>query len=155
MKKKLKIALGIILALLCVFVIVCYCVWKEQTLEVFEHIKYYINQPLPIIGVSTIVVCIFIYKCFVGTKYGKKALAQLQEEKEHALTELKQKEIDLKVYAARCELQLNRYQEKIEEYKSYVLELAKLSRNIKAQDIVEKLEETNHGENQDSETTEE
>ena len=155
MKKGLKIALGVVLGVLCLFVILAYAIWKEQTLEVFETIKYYINQPLPIIGVSTLVVCIFVYKCFVSTKYGKKAIKDLQEEKDKMLEELKQKETDLKVLEQKYTYKLNEYQEQIDQMKGIIIELCGYSRNIKAHELANKLGGANNGESQVSEITEE
>lgn len=155
MKKGLKIALISILCALCLFVVIAYAVWSEKTLEVFEIIKYYINQPLPIIGVSTLVVCIFAYKCFVSTKYGKKAIKNLQEEKEKMLEEIKQKEIDLKSLETRYTNKLNAYQQEIDQMKGIIIELCGYSRNVKAHELAKKLGGAENGESQDSEITEE
>ena len=80
MKKALKIIVISLLVALAIFSIVAYILWKDQTTYIFECIIDFINKPLPIIGVSIAIIGLFVFKCFVATRYGKKAINEYKEE---------------------------------------------------------------------------
>lgn len=80
MNKKLKNALIIIGVVLFVALITLYVIFPNEFKYTLTLIKDFVNQPLPIVGVSLITVLIFVWRCFVASKYGKKALNELREE---------------------------------------------------------------------------
>ena len=95
------IALG-----LCYFVII-----PEQTKEWMTWAWDLLNQPLPIVGVSSLVVAFFLWKIFVSSSFGKKKynelknklaalvelLSQSDEERKKAEEELRKLEAKYKV----------------------------------------------------------
>lgn len=80
MNKKLKNALIIIGVVLFVALITLYVIFPNEFKDTLALIKDFVNQPLPIVGVSLVTVFIFVWRCFVASKYGKKALNELREE---------------------------------------------------------------------------
>lgn len=79
MKKALKI-IGIILLLACVVAsCVFYIVLPNETIEFFTNVYDILNRPLPIVGVTTLAVLIFVWKIVFATRYGKKALEKVEQ----------------------------------------------------------------------------
>ena len=146
MKKALKISLFVLLALTGIFSIVAYILWKEQTTYIFECIIDFINRPLPIIGVSIAIIGAFVFKCFIASKYGKKALAEYQKALDECKAELKDKEIEIgnglkEIYTEFKELGIE--QDKIKEVLEKSLEMSK---NIKIQALANELKGETYGE---------
>ena len=131
MKKALKIICLSLVGVALVVAIIGYIFWKEQTIQVFDLIIDYINRPLPIVGVSSIIVAAFLYKCFVSTKYGKKALNELKYEKDKAFEELEQKKELLNQKEEEIKALVNAHQSEIDYIKNYLVEFCKLSNNVK------------------------
>ena len=140
MKKALKIICLSLIGVALVVAIIGYIFWKEQTIQVFDLIVDYINRPLPIVGVSSIIVAAFLYKCFVSTKYGKKALNELLNEKDKAFEELEQKKELLNQKEEEIKALVNAHQSEIDYIKNYLVEFCKLSNNVKVKELGEKLE---------------
>lgn len=140
MKKALKIICLSLVGVALVVAIIGYIFWKEQTIQVFDLIVDYINRPLPIVGVSSIIVAAFLYKCFVSTKYGKKALNELLNEKDKAFEELEQKKELLNKKEEEIKALVNAHQSEIDYIKNYLVEFCKLSNNVKVKELGEKLE---------------
>lgn len=140
MKKALKIICLSLIGVALVVAIIGYIFWKEQTIQVFDLIVDYINRPLPIVGVSSIIVAAFLYKCFVSTKYGKKALNELLNEKDKAFEELEQKKELLNKKEEEIKALVNAHQSEIDYIKNYLVEFCKLSNNVKVKELGEKLE---------------
>ena len=79
MKKTLKI-IGIVLAvLLGIAVFVLRVVFPNEMSAIFDQIWAWLNQPLPIVGVSSIVFGFTIWKIFISTSFGKKCVAELEK----------------------------------------------------------------------------
>lgn len=79
MKKTLKI-IGIVLAvLLGIAVLVLRIVFPNEMSAIFDQIWAWLNQPLPIVGVSSIVFGFTIWKIFISTSFGKKCVAELEK----------------------------------------------------------------------------
>ena len=139
MKKALKIIVISLFVALAIFSVVAYILWKEQTTYIFECIIDFINRPLPIIGVSIAIIGLFVFKCFVATRYGKKAINEYKEENRVLKEQLKETE---KKCFELCEQQdyaiksiCNDY-EKLEEV---VLKSLELSKNIKVKELAKTL----------------
>ena len=140
MKKALKIICLSLIGVALVVAIIGYIFWKEQTIQVFDLIVDYINRPLPIVGVSSIIVAAFLYKCFVSTKYGKKALNELLNEKDKAFEELEEKNKLLNQKEDEIKALVNAHQSEIDYLKNYLVEFCKMSNNVKVKELGEKLE---------------
>lgn len=165
MKKFMKVA-KIILVVLTIIVgillIVGYIWFKDNTIAILNSIKDFVNQPLPIIGVSSVVLCVFLYKVFIATKYGKKAISDIVSEKNKTISDIQAKESDLKEIEYKVD---NKLQEQdtnintsISEIKAYLVELCGYSRNIKAKELATRIEQgesENGKENQDSQAIKE
>lgn len=75
LEKALKIILLSIVGLLAIAIAVVYITDKDLALKWFNAIKVFLNQPLPIIGITTGAVLIFLWKLIITTNYGKKKIA--------------------------------------------------------------------------------
>lgn len=96
-KKVTMIALIAVAAIVLGFVIVYWAVnGKEETIAFFERVKDFINQPLPIIGISFVTAAIIIFKFVSMSSWGKKALA----EQERKFEELKKQQEEERAKAA-------------------------------------------------------
>lgn len=140
MKKALKIICLSLVGLVFIASIVGFIFWKEQTIQIYDIVIDYINRPLPIVGVSSVIIAAFLYKCFVSTKYGKKALAQLQDEKENAFIELNKQKQLLEDKEEEIKALVNAHQSEIDFLKDYIVEFCKLSNNIKIKELGDKIE---------------
>lgn len=156
MKKVFKIITFTLLALCGIAYLLCYIFLKEQTTYFTECLIDFINRPLPIIGVSTLVVLAFVYKCFVATKYGKKAISEFKEENDQLRQEIEQQAQLLKTYEEMSKIALNQAKNDIDEIKEYIIKGFELSKNIKVKEIANKLRGVEYEEttNSDTETKE-
>lgn len=146
MKKALKISIIALLVSLGIFSVIAYILWKEQTTYIFECIIDFINRPLPIIGVSIAIIGVFVFKCFVASKYGKKALKEYQKALDETKQEFADKEKELKEFKIYLQAELERYgltQDKIKEVLEKSLEMSK---NIKIQALANELKGETYGE---------
>lgn len=82
MNKVLKNVLIITCVILFAIGISLYIIFPTEFKDTLALIKDFVNQPLPIVGVSLVTILIFIWRCFVASKYGKKALNELRKENE-------------------------------------------------------------------------
>lgn len=142
MKKALKITGICLLALGCLAYLLCYIFLKEQTTYFTECVIDFINRPLPIIGVSLVVVFIFVYKIVIATRFGKKALNQYQNELNKTQRELEEYKLSIKEEIALYQAKIEEYKQYGEQYKAYIVELCELSRNIKVKQLGEKIKES-------------
>ena len=100
MSKKKKIIysiLGSIIGTCGIAVLVFYCVNKEQTVKVIMDCWTWINQPLPLIGISALAVLGILIKLFSMTSFGKKAVNEMKKENSQLrqeIQEFKLKEIE-------------------------------------------------------------
>ena len=80
MKSNIKKVLSIILIVLLISIfisfIVIYFVDKALADSILDSVIKFVNQPLPIIGVTAGAILLFIWKVIVTTNYGKKKLEQ-------------------------------------------------------------------------------
>lgn len=137
MNKKLKIALYIIVGVLALTSIVCYIFWTEQTTYIFECIIDFINRPLPIVGVSSVIVLGFVYKIFVSTKYGKNALKELNDDKDKFFAAAEQYKADLKEQEELTKALVNAHQQEIDLLKDYLIQVCENSTNVKLKELAE------------------
>lgn len=134
----------IVLAVLCgVALLVGYIWFKDNTIEIINNIKDFVNQPLPIIGVSIVGVGLFLYEIIVRLQYGKRALNNVKVEYENKLHALEDKETKIKEIADEVSCKLNDQDLDIEALKGYIVELCNFSRNIKAHELGELIERGN------------
>ena len=146
MKKALKISLIVLLALTGIFSIVAYILWKEQTTYIFECIIDFINRPLPIIGVSIAIIGAFVFKCFIASKYGKKALAEYQKALDECKEDFEKEKNDLATTITDIYNFVNNANCDLSELKSVVIKSLEMSKNIKIQALANELKGETYGE---------
>ena len=155
MKKALKITGICLLALGCLAYLLCYIFLKEQTTYFTECVIDFINRPLPIIGVSLVVVFIFVYKCVVATRFGKKAIADYQNKLDKAQKEWEQEKLSMKEEIALYKAKIDEYKQYGKQVKDYFVEFCELSHNVKVKQLGEKIKESAYEETIKCDTKEE
>lgn len=137
MKKFYNVLKAILISLLVVVgiaVVIGYIFWQQQTKEILDMVVNFVNKPLPIVGVSLVVVFMFVYKCFVTAKYGKSEINELKDKYEATKTQVYEKEVELKEKEDEIKALVNAHQSEIDlllQYVSYLYE------NNKNQDVRE------------------
>lgn len=159
MRKFIKVVeiIVIVLAVLCgAALIIGYAFFKDYTIEILTSIKDFINQPLPIVGVSILGLGLLLYEVVIRFNFGRRAIAKIIEEKDKELNLLKEKQEDIeeiKNYV--CKI-LDIQNADIEETKAYLIELCNYSKNVKAKELAHKISGgVNNGEKQDGDTIKE
>ena len=79
MKKAIKIIGIIALIVASIVCTILYCVFPNETQEYIRNFWSFINTPLPIIGLSLVVIGGFTLKALSMTSWGKRALNELRE----------------------------------------------------------------------------
>ena len=122
--------------------IVCYLVNPAMTQSFFNYVLDLLNRPLPIIGVTTLAILVFIWKVIIATNYGKAKLAKYDQ---------KQKELEeqYKEFVEKCESKLNELEQNTNLTKEQLTKLCGLSTNKKIKDFGKELA---NGKELDSET---
>ena len=155
MKKALKyVTLGLCFAL-AIFSVVAYILWKDQTTYIFECIIDFINRPLPIVGVSIAIIGAFVFKCFVATKYGKKALTDYQKALDETKQEFAEKEKELEETKDFILEQLVNTNANVFYVKQTLLKSLEMSKNIKIQALANELKGETYGEEETNSDQEE
>lgn len=131
MKKALKIIGIILLSLLFIAAIVLYAIFPTQTKDVLTNIWAILNTPLPIVGVTTVAVLVFVWQIVIRTNYGKKALANINEEYQAKYDKLKAEKDAL-------EQERKENKEEIKEMKNCIIYLCSLIPNQKVNDLGDK-----------------
>lgn len=152
MKKVFKIIAFSTLAICGIAYVLCYIFLKEQTTYFTECLIDFINRPLPIIGVSLLVVLAFVYKCVISTRYGKKALNEFKQENDKLRQEVDEYKELVKQDLISLEIALKHEKEQNDELFEYFIELCELSHNVKVQALAKKLRGVEYEETTDSDT---
>ena len=139
MKKALKIIVISLFVALAIFSVVAYILWKDQTTYIFECIIDFINRPLPIIGVSIAIIGLFVFKCFVATRYGKKAINEYKEENRVLKEQIEQIKNDTAYTLENQNLAIKKILDDHQELKEVVLKSLELSKNIKVKELAKTL----------------
>ena len=139
MKKVLKIIVISLFVALAIFSVVAYILWKDQTTYIFECIIDFINRPLPIIGVSIAIIGLFVFKCFVATRYGKKAINEYKEENRVLKEQIEQIKNDTAYTLENQNLAIKKILDDHQELKEVVLKSLELSKNIKVKELAKTL----------------
>ncbi len=132
-KKALKIILFSLIGLLSIAIFVVYSINKELALELFTIIKDFLNQPLPIVGITVGAVFVFLWQVFVRTKYGKAMINALKRELAKIKAEHEQYKID-------SEKEKEEMRKEIKELRSQISYTCSLSTNKKIKDYGKELD---------------
>lgn len=122
--------------------IVCYLVNPAMTQSFFNYLLDLLNRPLPIIGVTTLAILVFIWKVIIATNYGKAKLAKYDQ---------KQKELEEQYnqFVMDCQKRIDMLEKATGFTKEKLYELCALSTNKKIKEFGKELE---YGETINSET---
>ena len=147
-KKVAKIVGVVAIIVLALFVGVCVYAFPNETQEYFRNAMTFLNQPLPIVGVSLLVIGGFVIKAISMTSFGKKALADLKSDynkwkKEVDETESKELELKAEVDETKQEVEdtLDNFYKDTNELIKVLHEALKTSPNKKVQAFADKLVE--------------
>lgn len=158
MKKFIRVIeiILIVFAVLCGIALCIGYIWfRENTIQILNSIKDFVNQPLPIVGVSIVGIGIFVYEIVVRTNYGRKALNRVEETAQTNYKRLEEKELEIEQVKKDVEEELKAQGVDIKELKEYLIELCGYSRNIKAHELANKIGGVDNGEEINSETPKE
>lgn len=135
--KILKITLVVLLFALAVTGVTCYLTIPTETKEFMAWLIDALNKPLPIAGITTAAVLVFIYKLVLSTSYGrrtlekfKKTLADYKSATDKQLEAFERKKEEY-------QLLINAHQLEIDYLKSSILAIANESPNKKVKECAE------------------
>lgn len=147
MRKILNIVLIVLAFLGGAGLVVSYILQPNNTLAFLESVKSWLNQPLPIVGVTTTAVLFFAWNIFKESKYGKNTTLTYEQKFKEALNNHNEK-------MALIEQLLNNQDKKIDlsetSLKSAIITICNLSTNQKLKNFGKELE---NGEEKDITTT--
>ena len=144
MKKALKyILIGLFLTL-GIALVVLYIIFPADTKNNITYVWNLLNTPLPIIGVTTFAILMFAWQFFKNSQYGKKKIAEYQQE----LAKIKQEKED---FVSGANEKIKELLENNAELKGYISHICELSTNIKIKNYGKELLE-HEKETVDSET---
>lgn len=134
MKKFLKI-LSIVLICLAValgiYILVSFIINEDGTMYWINYFVDLLNKPLPIVGVTTAAILIFIWRLFVSTKFGQNAINEIKREYQEKYDKLKAEKDAL-------EQERKENKEEIKEMKECIITLCALIPNKKVNDLGDK-----------------
>lgn len=107
----------------------------EQVKDFLMKAWDFLNEPLPIIGLSTLMLLVFLWKIFASSSFGKKQLKRLNEGFERTKTDLELKVKMLTDENARLKEQNENFKQEI---KQLVFDLITVIPNKKVQALKEK-----------------
>ena len=137
MKTSKKVLLGISIGLLVTFalyVLISFIVNKDGTMYWINQVIDWLNKPLPIIGVTTLALLIFVWKVVVATNYGKAKL--LTYDKKVKELENAKEEFELAANEKIKELEQDN-----DKLRAQLIHVCELSTNKKIKDFGKELEE--------------
>ena len=138
MKKKLKVVGLIALACGVITGIVFYIIKPNDTKAFINGVLDFLNKPLPIIGITTLMVLVFVWKVVVATRYGKKALEKIENTYQEKIALLKDKEKSIKQLEQKCENRINDLEETL-------YNVCITIPNVKVNALGEKIKELEYG----------
>ena len=144
MKKAFKYILLGLLAAFGIYVLVSFIVNKDGTMYWINYVVDLLNRPLPIVGITSAAVLVFIWRLVVATNYGKKVISGLRQELDNIKAEHEQ-------YKTDSEKEKQELKENNAELKGLLVDVCSLSTNKKINDFGKALD--NYGkETTDTET---
>lgn len=133
MNKKVKIILLSLLGVSVVACIVLYAVFPTQFKTEISHIWDILNKPLPIIGVTTLAVLVFVWKLVITTNYGKAKLQEYERQYKEICEEHKE-------FVGQANAELSKCYAKIDDLRHKLANACNLSTNQKIKALGKGLE---------------
>ena len=134
MKKFLKILSIVLICLaiaLGIYILVSFIINKEGTMYWINYFVDLLNKPLPIVGVTTAAILIFVWRLFVSTKFGQNTINEIKREYQEKYDQLKAEKDAL-------EQERKENKEEIEKMKNCIIYLCSLIPNKKVNDLGDK-----------------
>lgn len=122
MKKSNKILLiiGLILfAIIMTALVICYCFWKIETIRYVYMAWEWLNEPLPLVGVSLLVIGFFIVKIIANSSIGKRYLNTFVERTD-----------DVEKAFKEAEEKINKLEDYVHKLEEHIHQLEEANRNI-------------------------
>ncbi len=134
--KKVLISIAVILVILLVAAyFVLLNLYPEQTKNWTMTAWEWLNKPLPVVGVSTLFILIFLWKIFANSSFGKKKINELKELLRNTQTELEDKNKIANDRINNLLIENDDLKNKLEETTNIIKEICKTSPNKKIQAI--------------------
>lgn len=127
-KKVLSIILTIAFFVIAITCSVLYILYPIQTKDIVKKIYAFINEPLPVVGVSLVIIFTFLYKFLATTSIGKKSIKELKE-----IASNSEKQIEMIINTT--EQELERKQAEINDLKAFIEKLCETIPNKKVKEI--------------------
>ena len=135
MKTSKKVLLGIGIGLLVAFalyVLISFIANKDGTMYWINQVIDWLNKPLPIIGVTTLALLIFVWKVVITTNYGKAKLLAYDKK----VKELEHAKEDFELAANE---KIKYLENENNELKGFICHICELSTNKKIKDYGKEL----------------
>jgi energy-coupling factor transporter transmembrane protein EcfT len=155
--KKVLLTVGLCLfVLLTAALLVCLHFWPEQTKTYLKTAWDWLNQPLPVVGVSTLMILFFVWRIFASTSLGKKQINQFKRGTEDVIREFND-------YKAATETIITEYRKELTDYKTLleqvdekyggiIKSICESSRNVRIKKIGESINGEERKETTNNET---
>lgn len=141
MKKK-TIILGIVGALLTCGLVAFYCFYNyrtEETIRFCNQVVEWVNQPLPIIGVSIVVVGTMVAKLIAQTSLGNRKINEVKQLVNESNEKAKYIVIDIDNTKNALHEQLRAKEQEIQELKALIQRICETIPNKKVNEIAKEL----------------
>lgn len=137
MKKVLKIILVVLAICIAVAGSVLYAVFPTEFTDFVNNFWDVLNRPLPIVGVTSVAILIFLWRVFVSVNYGKKRINEYKQNNEETKNNYKQ------LYEEEHEANLKEREQNRQEIKflrEQIIALCKIFPNVKVNQLGERIE---------------
>lgn len=111
----------------------------KPTVEWIQRAWDWLNQPLPIVGISVIAILIFAWRVFVTTSYGKKAIKKLTALSEETKTSASEALEQAKAEKEALQKELEEMREEVEQAREVLTAVCEQSRNAKTKALADRL----------------
>ena len=134
-KKTLLIIGAILFVLLVVAFVVCFHFYPEQTKTYVMTAWDWLNKPLPVVGVSTLFICILIWRIFVSTSYGKKQVNLFKTQAEETKHQFECLKAEYETKIRDFETIIDKYREELDKYREGGAEVCRNMPNKKIKEL--------------------
>ena len=142
MKKSNKILAAIFLplfALIIVAAIVLYCLYPTETLQYANTAWEWLNEPLPIVGVSLLIICFFCIRFIAMSSFGKKNIAKINEHIERKEQEHQERSDQDKKLISALEEKLNSVEKELKVLQEVIYKITQILPNKKVKMLGEEI----------------
>ena len=133
--KVLLIIFCVLIAVAAVTVGIFYGLYPVQTKEYILMTWNWLNKPLPVVGVSTLMILFFAWKVFANSSFGKKQINELKTELENVNRATKNERLSLETQIAYLEREIEQLRQDVETEKRVSAEAYAVSPNKKIRAI--------------------